>query len=77
MNATIKERKLSNGKSALYLHTFYNGKRTRKSLGLTLYTTPKNQLEKRENKLVLLSIQQTYESVLQSYIYYSLYSSTY
>ena len=51
MNATIKERELSNGKSALYLHTFYNGKRTRKSLGLTLYTTPKNQLEKRENKL--------------------------
>ncbi len=53
MIASIKQRKLAGGKSALYLHTFNNGKRERKSLELSIYTSPINADQKRENKLTL------------------------
>ena len=53
MNVSIKERKMEGGKTALYLHTFNNGKRQRKSLELTLYTNPETTEQRRENKMTL------------------------
>lgn len=53
MIASIKQRKLAGGKSALYLHTFNNGKRERRSLELSIYTSPMNADQKRENKLTI------------------------
>ena len=53
MIASIKQRKLAGGKSALYLHTFNNGKRERRSLELSIYTSPINADQKRENKLTI------------------------
>ena len=44
---------MEGGKTALYLHTFINGKRQRKSLELTLYTNPENTEQRRENKMTL------------------------
>ncbi len=44
---------MEGGKTALYLHTFINGKRQRKSLELTLYTNPENTERRRENKMTL------------------------
>lgn len=44
---------MEGGKTALYLHTFNNGKRQRKSLELTLYTNPETTEQRRENKMTL------------------------
>lgn len=50
MNVTIRKRLTSIEKTALYLDVNHNGKRTKESLNLFLYNTPKNKLQQLENK---------------------------
>ena len=50
MKVALKERNIADGKSAMYLHTFYAGKHSIKPLELAVYDNPKNQKEKRENR---------------------------
>lgn len=50
MKVTIRKRLTSIEKTALYLDVNHNGKRTKESLNLFLYNTPKNKLQQIENK---------------------------